>query len=308
MISTLTGPNDFARRQALDKLIDNFVKDQGAMALEQIDGDEAEYQQLYDAVTGLPFLTNKKLVVLHNPSANKAWVDNAEKLLSDMSEATELVLVEPKLDKRTAYYRFLKAATVFQEFSELDSYGLIKWAISYVREQHSTMSQDVARYLVERLGSNQQLLRHELDKLMLYNGEITRQTVDLLTEPTPQGSIFELLDAAFSGNSRRTIQLYENQRRMKVDPLAIIALVAWQLHALALLKTAGRRTPEQIAKDGKLNPFVIRKSETIARSISLTQLERLIHRALQLDIRLKNESINADDAMQAFLLSIARRS
>src|SRR5690606_21428745 len=104
-----------------------------------------------------------------------------------------------------------------------------------------------ARYLVSRVGQNQLQLSSELQKLLDYQPAVNRQTIDLLTEPTPQSSIFDLLAAAFDGQAKRVLQLYHEQRQQKVEPLNILALAAWQLHILALIKTAGERSPQQIA-------------------------------------------------------------
>ena len=109
------------------------------------------------------------------------------------------------------------------------------------------MKSNDARYLVERVGTNQQLLANEIEKLALYDKDISKESIDLLTEETPQSTIFELLEAAFAGNHRKVQTLYAEQRAMKVEPPQIIALLAWQLHILAIIKTAGDRTPETIA-------------------------------------------------------------
>jgi DNA polymerase-3 subunit delta len=82
-------------------------------------------------------------------------------------------------------------------------------------------------------------------------------------------------------------------------------MIAWQLHILALLKTAGDRSPDTIAREAKLNPFVVRKSQAIARRLSLAELKALISRTLQLDMRLKRQTMDADDALQQLLLSLS---
>src|SRR4030095_7858004 len=159
-----------------------------------------------------------------------------------------------------------------------------------------------ANYLVERVGVNQQLLSNELAKLIAYDPNISRKTIDLLTDPTPQSSIFDLLDAALAGKTKRALQLYQEQRAMKVEPQQIIAMLAWQLHILALVKTAGDRDSATIAKEAKINPFVVRKSQGIARRLSFNEIKALIHRTLELDIRLKSEQIDADDTLLLYLL------
>ncbi len=104
---------------------------------------------------------------------------------------------------------------------------------------------------------------------MLYDSKITRRTIDLLTDPAPQSTVFQLLEAAFAGDRRRASELYADQRAQSVEPPQIIAMLAWQLHVLAVIKTAGDRSPRAIAKEAGINPFVIRKSQGIVSKMSL---------------------------------------
>lgn len=306
MIVTLTGQNNFSLQQTLHELVDSFVKDQGDLALERLDGEEASLEQIKAALTSLPFLASKKMVVLRAPSVSKQFMEQAEQLLGDVPETTDVVIVEPKLDKRTAYYKFLKKQTDFREFPALDAAGLARWLTEAAKTKQGSLSPADARYLVERVGTDQQLLSNELEKLLLYDVKISRTNIDLLTEPTPQSTIFELLDAAFAGNHQKAAKLYAEQRAMKVEPAQIIAMLTWQLHALALIKTAGDRSVEQIAKEAKINPFVVRKSQGIARRLSLAELKKLIADLLKIDVATKRTSVDADEALQHYLLKLTK--
>lgn len=313
MITTLTGPNSFLLKRELDTIVTQFLAEHDAMGLERIDGEEAEFDRISEALTSLPFLASKKLVILRSGSANKKLIERAEKLLSDIPETTDVVIVEPKLDKRSGYYKYLKKATAYKEFVELDIGGLSRWLTEQAKANGAELHTSDARYLVERVGANQQLLANELDKLCLHDTggiepsfkRITKQTIDLMTEPAPQSTIFELLEAAFAGNMRRAMALYQEQRTLKVEPQQIIAMLAWQLHILALVKTAGNRSPDTIAKEAKISPFVAKKTATIARTISLGQLKKLIADLLTIDSRLKRESLDADEVLQTYLLGLS---
>jgi DNA polymerase-3 subunit delta len=304
MIITLTGENAFTLQAASKELVDTFLAEFGDMGLEKLDGEEVEYQKIYDALTSLPFLVDKKMVVLRAPSANKAWLENSQKLLSDLPGLTDVLLIEPKLDKRLSYYKFLKAASDFREFPQLDENGLVKWLCDQAKSRNGNLSQADARFLVERVGQNQQNLNNELDKLLLFDPIITKQSIELLTEPTPQSSIFDLLDAAFAGNRIRLFELYEEQRALKVEPQQIIAMLAWQLRVLAIIKSAADRTPEQIARGAGINPFVVRKSLAITRHLDMAKIKKIVGEALDLDVRLKTESVDIDEALEFFLLSL----
>jgi DNA polymerase-3 subunit delta len=162
-----------------------------------------------------------------------------------------------------------------------------------------------AQYLAERVGLNQQLLANELEKLLLYDVQISRQTIDLLTEPAPQSTIFQLLEAAFAGNRRRAMELYREQRALKVEPPQIIAMLAWQLHVLALIKTAGQRSSDAIASEAKLSPYVVRKSQGIADNLTGSELKVLVQDLLEIDVRSKRSALDADEALQNYLLKLA---
>ena len=305
MITTLTGENSFALQSRLREITAAFAAEHGDLAVERVDAEEVDFARLREAAAGLPFLAAKKLVVLQSPSANKQFLEKFEQLFDELPETNDLVLIEPKLDKRLAYYKFLKSRTDFQTFPELDTAGLARWLTEAVKQGSGSISPADARYLVERVGANQRLLSNEIDKLLLYNPKITRQSIDLLTEPTPQSTIFELLESAFAKRTKRAMELYDEQRALKVEPQQIVAMLAWQLHVLAVIKTAGNRPADEIAKAAKLNPYVVRKSQGIAKNLSFGDVKKLVSDLLEIDVASKRSNVDTDEALQNYLLKLS---
>lgn len=306
MIVTLTGANDLLRKKELDKLVSAFGIEHGDMAIERFDGEEAATERMRESVQSMPFLSVRKMVVLREPGKQKTFAETVVQTLESTADTTDLIIYEPKLDKRGSYYKTLKKLTDFRECNDLDLAGLAKWAVAYTTEQGGTLSATDAKLLIDRVGSNQQSLCTELDKLLTYNEHISGESITLLTEPLPQSTVFELLDAAFSGRAERVFELYHEQRALKVEPQAIIAMLAWQLHVLAVVKAGAQRSVDQIAKESKLNPFVIRKTQGIARRLSLEQIKKLIADLLELDLQLKRSALDADEALKLYLLKLAK--
>lgn len=307
MIITLTGQNNFSIQQIVQSHLASFIKAAGDFGVERLDGEETTLARLQEALLGLPLLSSTKLVVLEAPSKNKQFLERYESLLSNVSPTTEVIIIEPKLDKRQHYYKYLKDHTDFRICEELDHSNLTKWVVGRTAELGGSIQASEARFLVDRVGVNQQKIAHEMDKLLLFDAHITRRSIEMLTDPTPQSTIFQLLEAAFAGDVARMLTHYNEQRTLKVEPPQIIAMLTWQLHILALIKTGGNRSAEEIARDAKLSPFVVRKSMPIAHSLTLVGLKSLLAELLAIDTRLKRESINADEALQRFLLRIALR-
>ena len=304
MVVTLTGANDFLRKAELRKLVADFVATHTDMAVERFEGDSADAARMRESANSLPFLTERKLVILDEPSKQKAFAEHLDDALKEIAETTDLVIIEPKLDKRLSYYKTLKKSTDFREFGDLDANGLARWAGEYAKGKGGSLSAGDARLLLDRVGPNQQLLSVEIDKLLTYDLQITKTTIEALTESTPQSTVFELLDAAFAGNTKRAMELYREQRQLRVEPQAIIAMLAWQLHILALVKTAGSRPADSIAQQAKLNPYVVRKTQTLARGKTLEQVKKMIQNLLALDTKLKTDKYDADEALQLYLLNL----
>ncbi len=293
------------RQAALRQLVDTFMTDYGEMAVERLDGEEASYERMVGCAQSLPFLVPRKLVILREPSVCKEFVEKFEKFLESIAETNDIVIVEPKLDKRLNYYKQLRKATDFREFAVLDAAGLIRSLAAYAKEQGGTLNTSDARTLIDRVGSDQLTLQHELDKLLAYNLKIDTAAIELLTERTPQSSIFELLDAAFAGNAKRAIALYDEQRAQHVEPQQVVAMLVWQLHVLAIVKAAGDSSADTVAREAKLSPFTVRKAQGLAQRMSITQLKNLVSSLREFDVRLKSEALDVNEAVQYYLLSLA---
>lgn len=306
MITTLSGANSFRLHHELQKKITNFVKLYGDFGLERFGAGECEYPKLAEAIQAMPFLSDKRMVIIETPSENKTLAEKIDVFLDGANEQTELIFVEPKFDKRSSLYKVLKKKTEFVEYAELDEHQLLGWMGEFIQSQGGSLTSGDARYLLQRVGPNQLRLSNELLKLLSYQSDVTKQTIELLTVSTPQSTIFELLEAAFAGNSGKVLAIYQDQRRQKVEPQAILALLIWQLHALAVVKSAGSDSAASIASQAKLNPFVVRKTQVLARGIPMVKVKNLVHQALALDIRLKSEQIDANAAMQNLLLAISK--
>lgn len=306
MLITLTGENDFVRGEALQAIIAAFKEQNDELSLEIIDCEEADMTRIHEAMTGLPLFSQKKLVVLREPGKNKQFAEQAATLFDLVPETTDTVIVEPKPDKRSTYYKLLKKQTDYREFPKPDHRGVVNWLMQTAKAAGAVLSAADANYLIERVGSNQQLLHSELQKLTLHNPQITRQTINLLTEPTPQSSIFEMMETAFAGKADRALRLYADQRAQKVEPLKILAMLSWQLQVLALIKTSGGHKPEQVAREAKLNPYVVSKSQRLAADISLPELKKHVADLLKIDVMSKTTAFDTDQALQNYILGLAK--
>ena len=108
---------------------------------------------------------------------------------------------------------------------------------------------------------------------MLAEAPITRELIQDITEPHPQATAFELLDAAFGGDQATLDRLLAIVSRSE-DPYKFFGLLASQVFALVAVKAAGQRRPDEVAKDLGLHPFVVRKVVQLAADLTKPKLTK----------------------------------
>jgi DNA polymerase-3 subunit delta len=304
MVIALVGNNSFSLRSRLNELVGTFVNEHGELALEKIDAEEVDVQVILDALQNLPFLAAKKMVVVRGLAANKLESEKIEQIIAAEGDDTDLILYEPVIDKRTAYFKTLKSRTQLEEFNEIDAHGLARWLVEEAKKRGGELSTADASYLVDRVGTNQALISNELDKLITYRSKISRESINLLTDALPQSKVFDLLDAAFSGKKTVALELYEQQRALKVEPQAILAMVAWQLQLLALTKYADGKSTATIAKDVGMNPYPISKAANLAHKLDEEKFVKMVDFAFEIDLKSKTTSLDLDEALKTYIISL----
>lgn len=304
MISVLTGNNQADLGNRLHELMGNFIKEHSELALERIDAEEAGAQAILDAVASMPFLSQRKLVIVRGLSSDKQALEILEQIISSISDSTDLIIYEPSLDKRTAYYKRLKSVGQFEEYVEPDARDLPKWLVGKAAELGGSLSPADANYLAERVGANQQLLAGELEKLISYDPKISRQNIDLLSEKSPQSKVFDLLDAAFGGQKKRALTLYEEQRAARVEPQFIMAMLAWQLRLITIASLSSHRDANQVVKDAGVSVYPLSKAQGLAAKLTRGRLRELVVEAERLDKLSKSKTIDLDEAIRSYIVTI----
>lgn len=306
MVFVLWGTNSYMRDAELRRRIASHVEKHGDFGVEHYDAAEVTYDSILAAATTLPFLSDARLVVVKNFSANKVLLEKIENFITQSNADTEVLLIDGKLDKRTAWYKFIVKKVNTTEYAPLDARNVERWLIDEAAKRGGRIQGPDARLLIARVGEDQQFLSHELDKLLAYDASITKETIELLCDPIPQSTIFMMIESLFNGRLREALSLYDEQRRQRVEPQAMMGMVAWQMHLVALAKAAGSKPAQEVAREAGVAPFAFQKSQGLARRLTMTEIRQLFGYLTEADLRTKSESVDADRLMQTVLIKIAR--
>ncbi|OYX40996.1 hypothetical protein B7Y94_05720, partial [Candidatus Saccharibacteria bacterium 32-49-12] len=239
MIRLFVGENSFEASQALNKLRSNF-----SGITEVVDGASIESGQLMDLLLGMSLFSEERLIIVNGLSEQKDLWDSLPNFLEKLDSRTEVVLVEPRPDKRSRTYKWLKKQAKVSEFvplGERDSQGAVSWCVNRARDEYGfELNKDLAKLMVERIGHDQMRLDGTLQQLAVAD-EITQSLVDAMLPLPKKENVFDLFEAALSGRAKDVHQVI-NYLELSEGPegaYLTIGLLASQLINLNALVLSG---------------------------------------------------------------------
>ena len=253
MITLLTGNNTFEIERTVDALIARFKG-----VAERIDGSTVELKQLPDLLMGATLFADKRLVIIKNLSENKDVWATFGGWLPRISDDIEVVLVEPKPDKRTITYKELKKQAQIIEimqWSEHDVSKAEKWVSNEAQQLSVSLNTKCIQLLVRRVGNDQWRLFHALEKLALVD-TVTIEVIEALIDANPAEDVFNLFDAALRGDGVKVTEMVRTLE-LSEDPYKLLALLSGQAFQLAAVVTSG--SGDNVAKDFGFHPYAISK-------------------------------------------------
>ena len=304
MVRLLVGENSFEVGRALGKLRSNF-----SGVAEVVDGGSVESGQLMDLLLGMSLFSEERLIIVNGLSEQKDLWDSLPNFLEKLDSRTEVVLVEPRPDKRSRTYKWLKKQAKVSEFvplGERDSQGAVSWCVNRARDEYGfELNKDLAKLMVERIGHDQMRLDGTLQQLAVAD-EITQSLVDAILPLPKKENVFDLFEAALSGRVKDVHQVI-NYLELSEGPegaYLTIGLLASQLINLNALVLSGGNI-DKVADELKAHPYTLKRLAPFARQISRPQL-RSINRALaEADIQTKTTSADPWMVVEMALIEVA---
>lgn len=304
MVTLLYGPNAYRRDKAFSSIREKFLETASAVGIERFDGDDLEVVRLPELLQGASLFAASRLVVIRGASTNKKLWEALGDAVETVPDETHLVLIEAAPDKRTRTFKQLAKYAQVVVCDQPGEHELQAWLIDEASRAGKELSPSLARQLIMRVGVDQQLLFHELEKVLLSPHDITKELIDEVVESSEEGNAFALLDAVLAGQAK---QVDAQLRALKTseDPYRLIGLVTSQVFSLALVWAGQKLPPAQIAAETGLHPFVVKKLAQTAKRLTRAKLDEVVGTVVQLDDRLKTSAAEPWELLELALAKIA---
>lgn len=323
------GDDSLAIRRYLDEMVSKLGEEPSILDLNlsRLDGRQAVEDELYAAANAMPFLADRRVVILSYPFS-RLTTDAARKrfiaLLDGLPSSTALVLEIPDVIEKKDWKSFpaankanwmrkwLQSAgnrAVYRLCALPSSREMPEWIRKEARRQGGQFTPDAALALASHLGSDTQAAVLEIDKLLTYVDKkrpVDANDVEELTAQGGQADVFEMVDAMAAGNARQALHILHRLLETQ-DPLSLFGMITRQFRLLIQMRELmdeGRAG--QAVSELRLHPYVAEKLSGQARRFQINQLEDIYHQLLVIDENSKTGQMPADLALDTFIAGLAR--
>lgn len=296
MVTVLTGENDFALTMRVKQLSSQFDG-----TIERYDAGNISTEQMADLFAGQMLFSERRLILLDEPSTNSELWSHLADWMGRVANDTQVVLIEPKLDKRTSAYKWLKQHADIQEYRPLASSE--PWVRQYAGAKSVQLTDAQLRTIAGRVGVDQWQLAEVIDKLALLD-TVTDQWITDVIQSTPSENVFALFETTLSGDVTRTHELVQALSRSE-DPYKLIGLLSSQAVSLVTLSVS-RKAPREVAADlGLKSAYPLEVLAPHARRLTLAQSTKIIQLLAGVDDQIKSSDADPWLVLESALVQIA---
>ena len=283
MIHLLHGNNEFEKRAAL-------VGDADVM---RRDGEALTLADIQEITIGQTLFTQSSVYVISRLSENPDIWPRLPEISFDDDKT--IILIEGKLDKRTKTYKWLQKTAKTQEFVPLGDRQkpqLITWCETQAHERGYKLTRKQIGMLIDRLGFDQLRLSNFLDQLALAE-KITDALINDLVPLARSENVFDLFVSALSKDYEtvHNIISYLESESGTDGAYQTMGLLASQATNMAALVLSGGDN-NMVAVDLSVNPYVLQRLSSSARTIDIEHLRRINDALFQADLQMKTTGVN----------------
>jgi DNA polymerase III delta subunit len=286
--------------------------ERGPGGLESFDARASEPAEIVAALSALTFDPGTRYVLVDDVGAWKApQLEPLVSILAEMPPETVLVAIARGKALKQLCKAVEGAGGEVREYPAPKPWELPKWLVERGRDLGVQLDPEAAKELVTLVGTSQQRLSRELEKLGLAvhpRTNVATADVESLAARDAAPQAYDLADALVAGDLKATLALAEQLESHGERPGRLVFPVVRRLrevHRAASLLDQGM--PEsKVGEALKAPPWLVKKTVARAKKADRAALERAICIFADLEIDMRGGGELQLDEDTAFSLALAR--
>lgn len=178
---------------------------------------------IYENAITVPFLDNKKVIVVYQEVLTEDF-----KKLSDIPESTDILIVVPRVDKRSKVFK--ENVHIFSEYQKLNIVQLTEFIKAFVTKRGGHINDEACEIFIQRMNyfEDESVTLYSIIlnlKRLLFQPEITVEAVSSSLQAVCNDKVFDMINAITSKNSTKSIMLAKTFIEQGEEPIALLSLL-----------------------------------------------------------------------------------
>lgn len=311
------GEEEFLKNRIQKDFIDVVVpKGMEMMNLDIFEDKNTNVSNIIDAVTTMPFMSEKRLVIVKNSGlfveGRKNDTEAMLNYLKDIPDTSVFLFIEKKVDKRQKLFKSILKDGIVDELKQLSNNELISWVLSIFKDNKVRISKDSVTYLIRVTSLDMEMLTNEIDKLVSFSmdsGIVTNDDIDLICTKSVESKIFDLVGAMGNKNMPVALSKYRNLIINRESPFYVLSMIVRQFRIILQVKylNAKRYDISQITKELSLRDFMVREALHQSKQFKNKELLQAINDCLQTDKNIKTGLMSDELAVELLIIKYASK-
>lgn len=300
-VYTIFGSEQYLRDQLLEALRQATESDGESDRL-TLDLNEQALMDAIDEANMFSFFADQRLILAWNANFATSQGSKLEKheekaleeYLKNPNKASVLVFVIPgdQLDKRRKGSKLLQKHSTFVDITPMDEGQVQRYVQTYIANSNLDMTREAVGELLRRVDGQLSQAMHELEKLESYHSLGRRITLDVVEDLVPrtlESDVFELSNAVVTKQIDRAIQIYQDLRLMKHEPIALHALIVSQFRIMIQTKLLAQEgmMEGQISSHLGVHPYRVKLAMQSVRQMPFEELVDFYNQLVEADYGMK---------------------
>ncbi|NLY86381.1 MAG: DNA polymerase III subunit delta [Tissierellia bacterium] len=320
-----TGIEKYLIDKTIDMLREKYIdKSFETLNYVVLDGKDIDFDNILDACETLPFMAEKKLVIIKdiNEVMENKGTDFDKRLgeyISKLDHYLTLIIIDKSnsLNKTSNIYKAVKKLGGVVEFNKLKGRDLNAWVEKKFKEYNKNISYGNISYFIQSssystYNSLNTLydLENEILKIVNYTQEkeISKEDIDLVLSRTLDTNIFNLLSYLNRRDSEAALRTF-NELYISNEPVQrILAMIIRQIRLMLSYKLYRERgdTEGSIQKKLQIKDYEFKRISKESSSFSKEYLLQALELILRLDIKQKTSSQDEKLALEMLIIQLSQ--
>lgn len=308
----LFGEESYLRIRYKDKLIKALTNDGDTLNFSTYSGKDIPAGEIIDLAETMPFLSDRRVILIENSEAFNSGGDLAEILstyIKTLPESTCIIFNEDNVDKRSKMFKAVKAAGYCASFERLSPEDIKKWLLVMIKKEGKQITGPAYESFIATTGNDMMLIQAEFEKIIAYTygkSSIDLKDVQAICTPHIEDKIFAMLDNMMNGKTGLALSQYGDLLALREPPAKILFMITRQVKMLLHTKVmlGEGKSEAQIASILGVNPYAIKMIAPSAKKISKKRLSDILNLCADTDTQSKSGIIDAQIGVELIIVSV----